>query len=480
MEEATGETAGEQEELDRDWDWSVVDWVYWYHNYDDGRYRRGRRARPMLGRKRSALFNRYDKSVLDISDGIFSNSILNSQTGVFACHSACHDACHSACHDACHSACHRMSFGLPLGLSLGVCQRGCKMKEHKLEWVDDFLARIKPYVYMRLKDNVLIRMPNEAFKLNTTGARIIAHVLDGGSVWDFVKMRSDLPDIEEQLERFFVDFLRIWNNEICENYATTAVQRVEFTNDYIEFPILSEVALTYACNIRCRFCYAGCTGGTGFEELEVNEFKKILDIIRYEAGVPSVSFTGGEPLLFKDLAKLIKYASKVNKMRVNLITNGTLITPKKAKQFARAGLASAQVSIESGDSFVHDSITGVPGSHKASVEGFKALMAEGITVHPHFTICKPNRESILQYPKFCEEIGAQRFSANLVIPAGRGSDQELTVSYSEIREIIDEIKRESSRVVSNLCGILPPRYVCLIQCAGFGNRDAVPVRDCFP
>ena len=345
------------------------------------------------------------------------------------------------------------------------------MKEHKLEWVDDFLARIKPYVYMRLKDNVLIRMPNEAFKLNTTGARIIAHVLDGGSVWDFVKMRSDLPDIEEQLERFFVDFLRIWNNEICENYATTAVQRVEFTNDYIEFPILSEVALTYACNIRCRFCYAGCTGGTGFEELEVNEFKKILDIIRYEAGVPSVSFTGGEPLLFKDLAKLIKYASKVNKMRVNLITNGTLITPKKAKQFARAGLASAQVSIESGDSFVHDSITGVPGSHKASVEGFKALMAEGITVHPHFTICKPNRESILQYPKFCEEIGAQRFSANLVIPAGRGSDQELTVSYSEIREIIDEIKRESSRVGVKFMWY-SPTPICLFNpvAAGFGNK----------
>ena len=45
------------------------------------------------------------------------------------------------------------------------------MKKHKLAWVDEFLKRIKPYVYMRLSDNVLIRMPNEAFKLNTTGAK---------------------------------------------------------------------------------------------------------------------------------------------------------------------------------------------------------------------------------------------------------------------------------------------------------------------
>ena len=44
------------------------------------------------------------------------------------------------------------------------------MKKHKLAWVDDFIKRIKPYIHMRLKDNVLIRMPNEAFKLNSTGA----------------------------------------------------------------------------------------------------------------------------------------------------------------------------------------------------------------------------------------------------------------------------------------------------------------------
>ena len=54
------------------------------------------------------------------------------------------------------------------------------MKKHKLSWVDEFIGRIKPYVYMRLSDNVLIRMPNEAFKLNTTAARVIDHILKGG------------------------------------------------------------------------------------------------------------------------------------------------------------------------------------------------------------------------------------------------------------------------------------------------------------
>ena len=99
-------------------------------------------------------------------------------------------------------------------------------------------------------------------------------------------------------------------------------------------------------------------------QLDTKGFKKVLDIIRYEAEVPSVSFTGGEPLTFKELPKLIKYASKTNKMRVNLITNGTLITPAKAKELARAGLSSAQVSIESAYASEHDAITGVSGSRR--------------------------------------------------------------------------------------------------------------------
>ena len=44
---------------------------------------------------------------------------------------------------------------------------------------------------MRLKDNVLIRMPNEAFKLNPTGARVIDHILSGGSVKDIIRARPD-------------------------------------------------------------------------------------------------------------------------------------------------------------------------------------------------------------------------------------------------------------------------------------------------
>lgn len=345
------------------------------------------------------------------------------------------------------------------------------MKKYRLSWVDEFLNRIKPYVYMRLKDNVLIRMPNEAFRLNSTGARVISHILNGGSIQDFIRARAEYPETVDQLEQFFTDFSRLWNNEVCENYNTPAIYRTKFSLGYIKLPVLSEVALTYTCNIRCRFCYAGCTQEIDNKTLDVDGFKKILDIIRYEAEVPSVSFTGGEPTVYENLTELINYASKHNHMRVNLITNGTLITREKAKEFAEAGLSSAQVSIESPYESEHDSITGVPGSHAASVNGLKALKDAGITAHPHVTICKLNKDSLKDYPEFCRNIGSYRFSSNLVIPAGRGSDDELSVNYSEIGEIVTNIQTAASELGINYMWY-SPTPLCLFNPipAGFGNK----------
>lgn len=345
------------------------------------------------------------------------------------------------------------------------------MRKINLKWVDRFIKRIKPYVFMRLEDNALIRMPNEVFKLNETGSRIIHHILEGGSVYDFLRAKGDSPELREELERFFIDFSLMWNDAICENYETEAVKRREFTLGYVELPVLAEVALTSLCNIKCKFCYAGCTDEISKEALSLEDFKRVLDIIRYEAGVPSVSFTGGEPLISKDLPDLIEYASKNNGMRVNLISNGTLIDRKMAKKLVSSGLSSAQISIESGDPNVHDNLTGVKGSHSASVNGFKALKKAGLIVHPHFTISSLNRDDILSYAAFSKEIGSERFSGNFIIPAGRGDDESLKVSYSEIGNLVLDIKESAEKEGVRFMWY-SPTPMCLFNpiTSGFGNK----------
>lgn len=315
-----------------------------------------------------------------------------------------------------------------------------------LDWVDAFVERIRPYVYMRLTDRVLIRLPNQALKLNETGARVLDHIIQGGSIRDILEARSSDTKLPEQLHSFFIDLSRTLNSAICDAYHSPSLERSTFDLGYIELPVLSEVAITWRCNIKCRFCYASCTCTTDeeerqdLEELTTEGIKKVLEIIRHDAEVPSVSFTGGEPVLREDLTELIAYASQSLKMRVNLITNGTLISPKTAKNFKAAGLASAQVSIESPDPDVHDSIVGVKNAFHESLDGLQALKDAGVAVHPHATLCRLNIHSLPKMASFAKSLGIGRFSLNMIIPAGRGRDRELAVKYTEIQTIVRKIK----------------------------------------
>jgi radical SAM protein with 4Fe4S-binding SPASM domain len=322
---------------------------------------------------------------------------------------------------------------------------------HELDWVDAFVAKIRPYVHVRLTDRVLIRLPNHALKLNRTGARVLHHIIQGGSIQDILKARAQDKALPSQLCSFFTDLSRTLDSAICDAYRSPSLQRVTFDLGYITLPILSEVALTWRCNIKCQFCYASCTcigesdEESGREELSTSGVMRVLDIIRRDAEVPSVSFTGGEPVLRNDLAELVGYASGHLKMRVNLITNGTLISEKTAKRLKKAGLSSAQVSIESPDPEIHDRIVGVSEAFRASVDGLLALKNAGVSVHPHATLCRLNRHSLLEMAVFAKSLGVDRFSLNMIIPAGRGTAKDLAVKYSETGETILKIKEAAEK-----------------------------------
>jgi len=319
----------------------------------------------------------------------------------------------------------------------------------RLDWIDDFIGRISPYVHVRMTDCTLIRMPNQVFKLNRTGARILNHLLQGGAVRDILEHRSFDQELPAQLQSFFTDLSRILSSSICDSYSSASLERIPFDLGYIELPVLSEVALTWGCNISCLFCYASCkciggkNRGSEADELSTEDFKRILEVIRFEAGVPSVSFTGGEPVLRGDLEELIAYAARTLNMRVNLITNGTLISDNLAKKYRSSGLASAQVSIESPDPEIHDKIVGVKGAFISSLNGLQALKKAGVTVHPHSTLCSLNAQSLQLMAPFAKSLGIGRISMNLIIPTGRGSDENLAIKYKDVKRIILKLKSDA-------------------------------------
>lgn len=313
-----------------------------------------------------------------------------------------------------------------------------QVKSYDLRWIDDFVQEIKPYVYVREVDRLLILIPNQVYRLNESGVKIMHYLLSGHTVVDLLQHVGSDEKKRRDIHYFFCDLRAVVSGCMRDHEKRAAVDYHEFSGDINEFPVLSEIAVTYRCNLACEFCYVGDHQHT---ELNTNDLKKILFKIYHEAKIPSVSFTGGEPLLRKDIVVLISYAAQVG-LWTNIITNGTLLEDDSVRSMKQAGLSSAQVSIEGPDQETHDMITGQKGSFSATLRGIELLKNAGIPVHTNTTLSKHNIAHAHEIVMLVKKLGLSRLSMNLLIPCGRASSRrEIWTSYSEIGEHILHVKR---------------------------------------
>lgn len=318
-------------------------------------------------------------------------------------------------------------------------------------WVDEFIENVREYIFVREEDCVLIKRPNEVVKLNPSGAKILKFLLDGCKIADFLDLIGHDENKFRDVYAFLITLKAHLEGKLTNPTLSRAVETNRFEMKFTEYPVLSEIALTYRCNLKCKFCYAGCNEtanpcGSG-KEMNVEQVKQILDRLYQDAKVPSVSFTGGEPTLCPDLPELVKYAKDLG-MRVNLISNGTLITEELAGELADSGLASAQLSLESHRPEAHDRMTGVKGSYEKTINALGYLKTAGVLTHTNTTINRLNLEECMELPGFVKnELKNERFSMNLIIPTGTAAKDLAgnAVMYSEVGRYLDTVIEESEK-----------------------------------
>ncbi|MCX7024087.1 MAG: radical SAM protein [Spirochaetes bacterium] len=351
-----------------------------------------------------------------------------------------------------------------------------------LSWIYAFWKTVSPWIFVRDEDDVIIVPPNRVYKANRTAMGLLRHLDRGGRLEDIPSFAERAPEIEA----FFGDL------ETAASGGDPKLESVAYDFSFTRLPVLGEIAVTYRCGNRCRFCYAGC-GPTGSHsrvppqgsrasapgrsatdgpELSASKIERIIDIFRDEAKIPFFSFTGGEPLLRKDIERLVRHAVR-RRLRVNLVTNGTLATPRRARSLAAAGLGSVQVSIESPDPAVHDSLCGTPGSWERTVAGIHAFLDAGVPVQTNSTVTRENRESLLLLPAFLASLGVRRFAMNLFIPTVAGPDAAaLFVPYSEIGPFVERTRKTALGLGMTFLWYSPtPMCIFNPVAAGLGNKS---------
>jgi radical SAM protein with 4Fe4S-binding SPASM domain len=346
------------------------------------------------------------------------------------------------------------------------------------DWVDEYFAHVRAHIEVRPADALLIVLPNQAYKLNPTGLAILKAMKQGAPIAQVLAHVGEDRGRRREVFHFLCDFRSLMTGCLGEGRGRKAVSSAPHTEPFNLLPVLSELAVTYRCNLRCRFCYAacGCQGpsapaGRG-TEMSARQCMGVLEVIRRDAQVPSVSFTGGEPLLREDLEDLLAAAGRL-KLRTNLITNATLLAGnRRAEALKSAGLASAQVSLEGPNADVHDALTGVPGSFDRTLEGLESLRRAGVHVHTNTTISTVNAPHLEGIVDLVAGLGARRMSANLVIPCGSAADLSLQVPYSRVGALVDRL-RDRARQAGVQFLWYSPTPMCIFNpmAEGLGNKS---------
>ncbi|MGB6012613.1 MAG: 12,18-didecarboxysiroheme deacetylase [Desulfobacterales bacterium] len=195
--------------------------------------------------------------------------------------------------------------------------------------------------------------------------------------------------------------------------------------------------ITRRCNLKCVHCYAHAKNIPFDNELSTTEGKFLIDDLA-EFGVPVILFSGGEPLVRKDLPELADYAVKKG-MRAVISTNGTLITPQTARTLKDIGLSYVGISLD-GMEEINDRFRGVKGAFRSALEGIENCKKAGIKVGLRFTINKSNDGQISEIFKLLEEMDIPRACFYHLVYAGRGSDLvKEDLSHEESRKAVDLI-----------------------------------------
>ena len=194
---------------------------------------------------------------------------------------------------------------------------------------------------------------------------------------------------------------------------------------------------TRSCNLKCVHCYSQSQNLYYEGELSTEEGKRLIDSIA-DFGSPVILFSGGEPMMRKDLFELIQHATSRG-LRAVISTNGTLITPEVAARLKDFNLSYVGVSLD-GTEEVNDRFRGVAGAYVRAISGIRACQNAGLKVGLRFTI---NRRNIGEVPaifRIISEEGIPRVCFYHLVYSGRGSALiEEALDHAQTRDAVDEI-----------------------------------------
>ena len=203
------------------------------------------------------------------------------------------------------------------------------------------------------------------------------------------------------------------------------------------------ISVTDRCNFRCVYCMPKEVFGRDYRFLDRRElltFEEIERVVRVfvHRGVQKIRLTGGEPLLRRDLERLVEMLARIDSLDLTLTTNGALLAAK-AGALADAGLTRVTVSLDSLDDDTFRRMNDVDFPVDRVLAGIDAAAAAGLAPIKVNVVVKRgvNEDSVLPIARHFRSTGhVVRFIEYMDVGSTNGWRMDDVVPAAEIRETI--------------------------------------------
>lgn len=170
----------------------------------------------------------------------------------------------------------------------------------------------------------------------------------------------------------------------------------------------NNITLNCKCNNDCFFCSCH-TEEKNFGEvmLEISHLKK--------KGHKSVIFSGGEPLIRKDIINLIMYAKKSGMDKIHIVTNGRMLHYNGfVKKIIEAGANSFSILLIHTDPNTNDNITKCPKSLQQTLDGILNLKKFKVPIQINIPIIKQNSQNLIKLLELAKSLGVDSLIFSLI------------------------------------------------------------------
>ena len=224
--------------------------------------------------------------------------------------------------------------------------------------------------------------------------------------------------------------------------------------DLAPFTIAWEV--TRACAFACKHCRADAQHQRDPNELTTDECYRLIDRLA-EFGSPILIFTGGDPMMRRDLFDLIKYAAQKG-LRCSLTPTATALpTIERLTQAMEAGIRRIALSLDAPTAEIHDEFRQVPGSWERTMQILHNAKEVGLSVQVNTTVSTFNVDQLPNMVPFIQEVDAVQWSVFFLVPTGRAQAHYM-ISAHRHEEVFNWLYDLSQQAPFDIKATAAPMY----------------------